>query len=112
MKTGSSVASIPNPTPLLFLLTAIALLLWPDAIGFTTMSVIAVIAVPVALSWLAKSPQAAIVALLAASAMPRIFIEIAGLKARPEHIISGLMICTIPFLWKNRKEPVQWIDRK
>ena len=109
MKIGSSVASIPNPTPLLFLLTAIALLLWPDAIGFTTMAVIAVIAVPVALFWLAKSPQVAIVALLTASAMPRIFIEIAGLKARPEHIISGLMICTIPFLWKNRKEPVQWI---
>ena len=109
MKTGSSVASIPNPTPLLFLLTAIALLLWPDAIGLTGMAVIAAIAVPFTLYWLAKSPQVAIVALLVASAVPRIFIEIAGLKARPEHIISGLIICVIPFLWKKREQPVQWI---
>src|SRR5215475_6368598 len=109
MKTGSSVASIPNPTPLLFLLTAIALLLWPDAIGLTAMAVIAAIAVPFTLYWLAKSPQVAIVALLVASAVPRIFIEIAGLKARPEHIISGLIICVIPFLWKKLEQPVQWI---
>jgi O-antigen ligase len=109
MKPGSSVASIPNPTPLLFLLTAIALLLWPDAIGLTAMAVIAAIAVPFALYWMAKSPQVAIVALLAASAVPRIAIAIAGLNARPEHIISGLMICVIPFLWKKREQPVQWI---
>lgn len=73
------------------------------------MAVIAAIALPFALYWLAKSPQVAIVVLLAASAVPRIFIEIGGLKARPEHIISGLMICVIPFLWKKREQPVQWI---
>ena len=109
MKTGSSVASIPNPTPLLFLLTAIALLLWPDAIGLTAVAVLAVITVPFALYWLAKSPQVAIVALLVAAAVPRIAIAIAGLNARPEHIISGLMIGVIPFLWKKREQPVQWI---
>lgn len=110
MKTGSSVASLPNPTPLLFLLTAIALLLWPDSIAITTMIVIAAIVVPVALFWLAKSLQVAIVMLLAGSAVPRMFIEIAGLKARPEHIISGMMICTVPFLlWKRREQPVPWI---
>jgi O-antigen ligase len=109
MKTGSSVASIPNPTPLLFLLTAIALLLWPDAIGLTAVAVLAVITVPFALYWLAKSPQLAIVALLVAAAVPRIAIAIAGLNARPEHIISGLMIGVIPFLWKKREQPVQWI---
>jgi O-antigen ligase len=109
MKPGSSVASIPNPTPLLFLLTALALLLWPDAIGVTAMAVIAAIVVPVALFWLAKSPQVAIIFLLVASAVPRVFIEIGGLKARPEHIVSGMMICTIPFLWGKREQPVQWI---
>jgi O-antigen ligase len=109
MKTGSSVASIPNPTPLLFLLTALALLLWPDAIGLTALVVIAAIVVPVALFWLAKSPQVAIILLLVASAVPRMFIEIGGLKARPEHILSGMMLCTIPFLWKKREQPMQWI---
>ena len=79
MKTGSSVASFPNPTPLLFLLTAIALLLWPDAAGLTTVAVAAAIAIAVALVLLATSPQFAIAALITASAVPRIFIEVAGL---------------------------------
>ncbi len=109
MKTGSSTASIPNPTPLLFLITAIALLAWPDAVGLTTLAVAGAIVVPAALLWFTKNPPAAIMALLAASAAPRLFIEITGLKARPEHVISGLMICAIPFLWKRREQPVQWI---
>src|SRR4029077_3349541 len=109
MKTGSSTASIPNPTPLLFLITAIALLAWPDAVGLTALAVAGAIVVPAALIWFTKNLQAAIIALLAASAAPRLFIEIMGLKARPEHIIGGLMVCAIPFLWKRRVEPVQWI---
>ena len=77
--------------------------------GMTALAVIAAIVVPVALFWLAKSPQVAIAALLAASAVPRIFVDIGGLKARPEHIISGMMICTIPFVWRKREHPVQWM---
>jgi hypothetical protein len=109
MKTGSSAASLPNPTPLLFLVTAIAILAWPDAIGLTTLVIAAVVLVPAALISLAKSPQAAIVALIMASAMPRLFIEIGGLKARPEHIIAGIMICVLPFIWKKRERAVEWI---
>ncbi len=109
MKTGSSAASIPNPTPLLFLITAIAIFVWPDAIGLTTLVIAAAILAPVALVSLAKSPQVAIVALLAASAMPRLFIEIGGLKARPEHIVGGMMICVVPFIWKKRARTVEWI---
>src|SRR5260221_7083191 len=109
MKTGSSTASIPNPTPLLFLITAIALLAWPDAVGLTTLAVAGAIVVPAALLWFTKNPPAAIMALLAASAAPRLFIEITGLKARPEHVISGLMICAIPFLWKRREQPGPWV---
>src|ERR1051326_622354 len=109
MKTGSSVASIPNPTPLLFLLTALAVLIWPDAIGFTALAVVAAIIVPVALFWLGKSPQVAVTALLVASAVPRIFVDIGGLKARPEHLISGMLFCAIPFVWKRREQPVRWI---
>lgn len=109
MKPGSSVASFPNPTPLLFLITAVALLLWPDSMGLTAVAVMAAIVVPAALFWLGKSPQVAIAALLLASAVPRIFVDIGGLKARPEHIISGMMICTIPFVWRKREQPVKWI---
>lgn len=109
MRTGSSIASIPNPTPLLFLVTAIAILVWPDAVGITALTVIVAIALPAAVMILARSPQAAIVALIVASAIPRISVQIGGLNARPEHVVSGLMILAVPFLWKKRTQPVQWI---
>ncbi|HET9364897.1 MAG TPA: O-antigen ligase family protein [Candidatus Angelobacter sp.] len=109
MKTGSSAASLPNPTPLLFLITAIALLVWPDAMGMTALAVAGGILVPVALVAMAKSPQVAIAALVMAAAVPRLSIEVMGLNARPEHLISGMLICVIPFIWKKRSQPIEWI---
>src|SRR5215472_666818 len=108
MKTGSSAAPIPNPTPLLFLITAIAILAWPDSIGVTTLVIAAAILIPFAVVNLFRSSYVGIVALVAASAAPRLFIDVGGLKARPEHIVGGLMICIIPFLWKKREGPVEW----
>ncbi len=109
MKIGTSTASFPNPTPVLFLITALAVFLWPDAMGLTATVVIAAVVFLMALAWFSKSPEASILLVVAASAMPRIFLEIGGLKARPEHLVSGLMLCAVPFLWKKRPEPVQWI---
>src|SRR6476646_5420810 len=90
MKIGSSTASIPNPTPLLFLITASALLLWPDASGTTALLVGAVIAIPIAVFWMSYSAVGAIIALIIGSAAPRLYVEIGGLKARPEHVICGI----------------------
>lgn len=109
MKIGSSTASIPNPTPLLFLITATAVLLWPDASGVTGLLVAAAIAVPIAAFWLSYSANGAIIALIIASCAPRLFVEIGGLKARPEHFVCGILCISIFFLWKKRSRPVQWI---
>jgi hypothetical protein len=109
MKIGSSTASIPNPTPLLFLLTASALLLWPDASGITACLVAAAVLVPIAVFWVSYSTVGAIIALIVGSAAPRIYVEIAGLKARPEHVICGILCISILFLRKKRSQPVQWI---
>src|SRR5579859_1983014 len=109
MRTGSSVASLLNPTPLLFLITAVVLLVWPDAMGVTALAVVGAVVLPAALVFMVRSPQVAMIALIAASAVPRIFVDVAGMKARPEHIIGGLMIFTIPFLLKKREQPVRWI---
>jgi O-Antigen ligase len=109
MKIGSSTASIPNPTPLLFLLTATALLLWPDATGVTALLVGFAIALPIAAFWLSYSAFGTIVALMIASAAPRLYVEIAGLKARPEHVICGILCISILFLKKKRHQPVQWM---
>jgi hypothetical protein len=109
MKTSAPAALIPNPTPALFLVTALAILIWPDATGTTAVVIILGLAVPTALVWFAKSPMAAIAALVIASAVPRLFVEVMGMKAHPEHIVSGAMILVAPFLWKKRERKVQWI---
>jgi hypothetical protein len=109
MKIGSSTASIPNPTPLLFLITATAVLLWPDGSGVTALLVAAAIAVPIAAFWLSYSAVGAIIALIIASCAPRLFVEIGGLKARPEHFVCGILCISIFFLWKKRSQPVRWI---
>jgi hypothetical protein len=109
MKIGSSTASIPNPTPLLFLITATALLLWPDASGSTAFIVAAAVMAPIAIIWLSNNAAGAVIALTMASAVPRLYIEIGGLKARPEHIISGALCISILFLNRQRSRPVQWI---
>ena len=109
MKIGSSTASIPNPTPLLFLIAATAILLWPDASGVTAFLVGAAVAVPIAVFWVSYSAVGAIVALIIGSAVPRLYVEIAGLKARPEHVICGILCISILFLRKKRSQPIQWI---
>lgn len=109
MKIGSSTASIPNPTPLLFLITAAALLLWPDASGTTALLVGAAIAVPIAVFWMSYSAVGAIIALIIGSAAPRLYVEIGGLKARPEHVICGILCISILFLRKKRSQPIPWI---
>jgi hypothetical protein len=109
MKIGSSTASFPNPTPLLFLITASALLLWPDASGTTALLVGAAIAVPIAVFWMSYSAVGAIIALIIGSAAPRLYVEIGGLKARPEHVICGILCISILFLGKKRSQPIPWI---
>ena len=108
MKIGSSVAPIPNPTALFFVITATALLIWPDAVGMIALAGIGVIAGTFGAFWLSRSPGAAVAAMIAASAMPRLFVEIGGLKARPEHLVCGLMVLLAPFWLRHRPEPVKW----
>src|ERR1700694_1112752 len=109
MKIGSSIASTPDPTPLLFLIPVIAILVWPDALGTTALLLAAVIFVPLAVYWFSRRPDFALVSLVVASAIPRLYIEVGNLKARPEHIIGGLMCCATPFLWKKRQAKMRWM---
>jgi hypothetical protein len=109
MKPGSSTASIPNPTPLLFFITAAAVLFWPDAPGTIALSAVALVAVTCALYWISQSPSAEVAAIIAASAVPRLFIDVGGLKARPEHVVCGLMLLLVPFWLRRRREPVKWL---
>jgi O-antigen ligase/polysaccharide polymerase Wzy-like membrane protein len=108
MKIGSSVAPVPNLTAVFFVLAAAALVVWPDAPGMIALAVVAVVAGTFGAFWLSRSPGPAVAAMIAASAMPRLFIEIGGLKARPEHLVCGLMVLLVPFWLRHRPEPMKW----
>lgn len=115
MKSPVRSDTIPNPTPLLFLLACtIAWLVFlkedPDSTGLmVVMGFISAVVVPVCVYILAVRPVVVIIALVASAAMPRYFVEIGGLKARPEHIICGILFLALPYWFRRSKNQVTWM---
>ncbi|HJX83390.1 MAG TPA: hypothetical protein VJ723_03505, partial [Candidatus Angelobacter sp.] len=88
---------------------AVALIWSTETNGAAVMVVTAAMVVPVAVYWLSKSAAASIISLVVAAAMPRLFVEIGGLKARPEHMVAGLLVVALLFALKKRQDPVRWV---
>lgn len=110
MRSPWSAVSIPDPTPILFLAVLTVVLIWAtETNGPTVMLLIAAMVVPVAVYWLSKSVIASIITLVVAGAMPRLFVEIGGLKARPEHMVAGLLAVALILALKKRQDPVRWV---
>ena len=110
LRSPLTAASIPDPTPVLFLAVLTVVLIWStETNGATAMLVTAAMVVPVAVYLLSKSAMASIITLVVAAAMPRLYVEIGGLKARPEHMVAGLLLVALLFALKKRQEPVRWI---
>jgi len=115
MKSPDRSATIPNPTPLFFLVAATVawFLLWkedPDSIWLLALFILAcIVLVPVSVYALAVRPEFAVALLFAAVAMPRWSVELGGLKARPEHIACGLLLLALPYWMKRRKHPLVWM---
>ncbi len=112
MKSSPPSSVVPDPTPFLFLVGAT--LAW-FAIGSDAgpaWILTAVVALPF-LIWLgrmlASRPESGVILLVAAAAMPRGFVEIGGLKARPEHLAVGLLCVAVPLLIRARHLTPQWI---
>lgn len=114
MKSISSHATIPNPTPLFFLMAGIAVwfLVWREDPGSPWLILMfmltAFVLLLVIVSALAVRPSSAVIVLIAAAAMPRLFVQVSALKARPEHMACGLLLLALPFWLKRRPEPVKW----
>src|SRR6266849_5436461 len=84
MRSPWSAVSIPDPTPVLFLAALTVALIWSTETNGPTV-------------------------MLVTAAMPRLFIEIGGLKARPEHMVAGLLVVALFFALKKRQDPVRWV---
>jgi O-antigen ligase len=112
MKSPSRSTAIPDPTPFLFLMAAT--LTWGlFAADETTRLVLVGLALLAPGVWLlcrlATNAAAGVVLLVGAVAISRSFVEIGGLRARPEHIAVGLLCLTLPFLLRRRSQPLPWI---
>ena len=113
MKIFSPTRSVPDPTPLLF--AAAAALAWvllsrdPGPAGPWVLGALIVPAAGAVIYVLSRHVGAALWALPATAVMSRFYLEMGGLKARPEHILIGLLCVAAIFHWRRRTGPVRWI---
>jgi O-Antigen ligase len=111
-KKPFSAIAVPNPTPLLFLMAVI--LAWNLSTGdkgpfslTATWAVLAVILVG-AVYLLSQRPMIAATILIASGAIARLYVQVFGLKARPEHFAIVLFCLTLPFWYRRDWQKVQW----
>jgi hypothetical protein len=115
MKSLVRNATIPNPTLLLFLMagTLAWLLLWKedrDSTGLLVVLILAcIVIVPVIVYTLAVRQKFAVIVLIMAAAMPRLYVELSSLKARPEHLACGLLLLVLPYWFRRSKHQFVWM---
>src|SRR5258708_2025899 len=110
MKSSSSAASILDPTPVLFLIATVLALVW--VIGDLSLPGLLAAAAAVALAtvWLlVDHPWAAVVTIIIAAVLPRVAVSIGGLNARPEHLVSILVLAAVSFWLKRSQTAVRWM---
>jgi hypothetical protein len=113
MSSLSPSGTVPDPTPVLFLI-AISLALTPlVADESARLLLVGAVLLPVGLwmfQWLTVSAEAGIALLVVASAVPRGSVDIGGVNVRPEHLAVGLLCLALPLLLKRRpQQPAVWI---
>jgi oligosaccharide repeat unit polymerase len=111
-KTPALPWAVPDPTPFLFLAVGAFAWILVGSSGVGQVVAIAVAALP-ALVWAGKKvisrPETGVVLIMVAAVVPRWFLEVGGLKARPEHIAAGILLLAIPLLIRNRRLSPEWI---
>ena len=112
MKNSLQRTSIPNPTPFLFVMAAI--LLWyrwsEDAgpLSGIAASVVMVVLLAGVVYIFAQIPMVAVISLAAAGTMARLYVEVFGLKVRPEHAVVGVCCLALPFWQRQHWARPRW----
>ncbi len=113
MKVLHDNLPIPNPTPLLFAMAAVvswsfladaSSVFRQAAIGTAIGVVLAAVLIAM---W--NRPMSAILLLVISGATARFYVQISGLKARPEHIAAAVIFLATPFWWNKVKDQPLWI---
>lgn len=99
-----------DPTPVLFLIAAISALLYSmSTTRWAALLLPAVVLVPSIVYLLSKNISIALGVLFASAAMPRYFVQISGMNARPEHIVTGLLFLAAVSIYRRGSEAPRWI---
>ncbi|HEU5228403.1 MAG TPA: O-antigen ligase family protein [Ktedonobacteraceae bacterium] len=110
MKNSSLSFASPDPTPtLLVMAAACAWLYWVGDMGWVAMLPAALVLIPTAVYLLSQNISLALAAILGSAAMPRYFAQISGIKARPEHIVTGLLCLSAVFIYKRLDNKPRWM---
>jgi len=110
INNGALIRPFPDPTPVLFLLAAgSAILFWVAGMGWAALMLPSIFLVPSSIYLLSSNISFAIAAMMITAAVPRYFVEISGTKARPEHIVTGLLCLAAVFIYKRADSKPRWI---
>ena len=109
MSSSTASLRLPDPTPALFAVTLAAVLIWMAGAGWLSLLIVAAALAPFLIHAITARPLFAAGFLVLGAWMPRFYVEIGGIKARPEHIAAGLVLLTIPYWWKKHREQTVWI---
>jgi hypothetical protein len=102
--------SVPNPTLALFLLAlATAFLLVSDGLSWAGFLLLGLVLIPAGVYLFSRNLTFSLAALIIASAIPRFFVEIGAMKARPEHLVAALLCLAAVFIYKRAEEAPKWI---
>ncbi|MBZ5533425.1 MAG: O-antigen ligase family protein [Acidobacteriia bacterium] len=110
MRNRVAGLSVPDPTPVLFLIAAASALLYSmESMRWAALLLPGIILLPAIVYLLSNNLAIALGTLMASAAMPRFFLEVGTLKARPEHMITGLLCLGAVIIYKRNREPLRWI---
>lgn len=80
--------------------------------GPLQMLLLLVVMLPILLfvgAWISVRTYLLTVGLIAASALPRLYLEIGKLNARPEHFAAGVAVLALPWIWDREQKKIDWI---
>lgn len=110
MKDHVLRSPVLDPTPALFLIAAISALLYSmENARWAALLLPGVILLPSIAYLLSKNISIALGVLIASAAMPRYFVQISGMNARPEHIVTGLLFLAAVSIYRRGSEAPRWI---
>src|SRR5580765_7516056 len=113
MQSIPNRGSIPNPTAFIFLMAAmLAWSLWSEDPGPASLAAGCVVAAVVGgglVYVLSQRPLFAVIGLVAAGSMSRLYVLVFGLKARPEHFAVILFCLALPFWQRRETQRPRWM---